>query len=70
MAGTVQVFLLVGGVKFWTGYLLHDLPGASYWHVVAKGIGVFVFMLSLLWPLYVFGMAKRSFEDNANVGDR
>ena len=64
IAGTLQVFLLVGGIRFWSGFLLHEIPETSPWHSVAKGVGMFIVGLSLFWPFYVFGMAKRSFEDD------
>lgn len=66
-AGTAQFFLVMGGAIYWIEFLHAVFPEPSFWH---KAGGFFVptaGLISLLWPFYVFGAARRSFE--ANVVD-
>lgn len=62
VAGTLQFFLVTGGVIYWRNSFVDYLPDSALAHETGKFIFMGAGLASLLWPMYVFGAAKRSYD--------
>jgi hypothetical protein len=62
ICGICQFMLVIGGVIYWTKFAQDNFPDAEFIKSAGRYLGGILALLSLLWPIYVFSVAQRSFK--------
>jgi hypothetical protein len=64
ICGLFQFMLVTGGVVYWTKFAHASFPEVGFLKGRAGSLAAMVGLLSLVWPMYVFAAAKRTFTEN------
>jgi hypothetical protein len=64
ICGIIQFMLVIGGMMYWQKFARDCYPDVEFLRGNWGGIAAMLGLLSLLWPMYVFGVAKATFDKN------
>jgi ABC-type multidrug transport system fused ATPase/permease subunit len=62
ICGIFQFMLVLGGVLYWKKFAQDYFPDSEFLKGRVGGIAAMVGLFSLVWPMYVFAAAKKSFK--------
>jgi ABC-type multidrug transport system fused ATPase/permease subunit len=64
ICGICQFMLIIGGVFYWKKFAQDYFPETEFLKGNIGSIAALLGLLSLVWPMYVFAAAKRSFTES------